>query len=150
MICLALSIALLASQTLAHNPRMAPTRLQHALFTIPGVTGPVVPVGDVDGDGIDDLIVQKHLVIALHSGRDGAELKVLTEVAIDDWHWGPPWAVGPDVDGDGIRDIALAVKAESGTTIELLSGKTGERIHATPPPAGRPAAHGGLAGRHRR
>lgn len=143
---IALSLALLAlptvshaSQEPVHNPRTSPTRLRHALFAIPGVSGPVVPVGDVNGDGTDDLVVETIGAITLHSGRDGTELRVLVRLQLFA-QYSAEWAVGPDIDGDGIRDLAVIGGAESALALELRSGRTGDRIHTPPAPAERPRA----------
>jgi len=85
--------------------------------------------GDLDGDGVDDLLVAsvwaKPKVVDAQSGRTGERLYRIEFGA--DPHELVPIA---DRDGDGVRDF---ITWSDGPT--LHSGATGERIASLPPPA---------------
>lgn len=87
-----------------HDPRLDPTLARHALFRIADATGRVAAVGDVDGDGLPDLLTGRGAQLTLRSGADGASL--------GDLGVGEDWAVGPDLDGDGLSDLAAGRPSE--------------------------------------
>lgn len=78
-----------------------------------GVGATVAPLGDVDGDQIDDILLGAPGIstgpgyVALISGSDGSTIETLVGVE-NSVHFGETVATSGDVDGDGSRDIIIA------------------------------------------
>jgi hypothetical protein len=147
-----LALALSAvGQSAPHDPRTSPTRVRHALYTLDGAVGPVAPIGDLDGDGRDELAVESSFpgerrMLALRAGGTGALLASFGEIGMHAPDSGPMWDIGPDLDGDGARDVALLVarKDTAGTAVglalEVRSGRTAAPLRATVALPGQPRA----------
>jgi hypothetical protein len=96
---------------------------------------PIAPLGDVDGDGYGDLAVGdsdgiSFLDVRVFSGATGAELWSLPKPAGFD-HWGRALLAWPDLDGDGIEDLAIAAPAAGGDhgRVRIVSGVDGATLH---------------------
>ena len=93
-------------------------------------------LGDVNGDGVDDIGVVGHVVhpapapVRVHSGDDGRVLR--------QWYSGTSagiQAIG-DVDRDGCADIAASLFGSD----DVISGRTGAILNSFPPsPTGSPS-----------
>ena len=97
-----------------------------------------IAIGDWDGDGIVDLAIGAPYdatagsdagSVRIHSGKDGSLLATFLGAASDDYFG---WSVArmPDLDGDGIDDLAVgavgtAVSATALGSVYLYSGRTG-------------------------
>ena len=91
-------------------------------------------VGDVDGDGVPDLIHERERVLSLVSGADpSVKLSSFLVASFYPEEAGPTWEVGPDVDGDGIRDVAVlnGFALVSTVFIDVFSGRTGLSLGRT-------------------
>jgi len=102
---------------LAHDPRTAPTLVEHTLFTLRCTPGRVESLGDVDGDGVSELLAQAGGDLVRFAGGHGGQQCTLAERPTC-------WAVGPDLDGDGIQDVAVVT--EGSPAIVVVSGRTGD------------------------
>jgi len=82
--------------------------------------------GDVEGDGFADVAASERWAagdagsVALLSGRDGALLRRLAP-AVDDGEYGAALAPLPDLDGDGVGELAIGARQR----IEVRSGTSG-------------------------
>ncbi|MCG3133775.1 MAG: hypothetical protein HMLKMBBP_01027 [Planctomycetes bacterium] len=86
-------------------------------------------VGDVDGDGLDDLAVglPAQDLVLVFSGSDGSTLHKLTGTGSS--KFGACVAAAGDVDGDGLADIAVGATADSSNgAVHVFSGKDGSTI----------------------
>ncbi|MBN9121972.1 MAG: VCBS repeat-containing protein [Planctomycetes bacterium] len=104
-------------------------------FALPGFVGPVsVAAGDVTGDGVPEIIVgagagaPAGLTVELNAS--GGTNLVLTPVS-SGYRGGAVVGVG-DADGDGRRDILLALANEQLTGIWPFDGTSGELLNYTP------------------
>lgn len=136
-----------------------PSLAQSEIYTLVGEPTPLgglghtaVPLGDVDGDGFDDFAISTPDFglpagfwgrVDAYSGRDGASLYFI-EGTDPLQNLGFSMARIGDVDGDGIRDLALGgpqdstsatsagsvlvVSAADGTQLYRLNGEVSERI----------------------
>ena len=97
----------------------------------------MIAIPDIDGDGKPDLAVgaysypalAKRGQVLLISSATGAVLREIDGDKIGDW-FGWAIAVVPDVDGDGVRDLAIgAPKAHEHTgLVAIVSSMTGARL----------------------
>lgn len=142
LLAVALVTAPQSSPLAPRDPRSRALTLDDALFRIPEVTGRIVPVRDVDGDGTGDLViarggkrdgydqvlrVSRFERIDLVSSRGGKLIRTL---------WQRPasqsalvvWDAGGDVDGDGFPDLLVALPAELAGRgrVVAISGRSGE------------------------
>jgi hypothetical protein len=113
----------------APNPRLKPLTVDDALFTVPEVTGRMIPVPDADGDGLRDLAVvrgnsrENPERIDLVSSRHGSLIRTLWRPTRGPRKIGA-WDAGGDFDGDCLPDLILGFPDEDGDSgaIELISG----------------------------
>ncbi len=125
-----LSLLLLAAGAPApqdHNPFRDVVRAEHALFTV-GVSSQseVRPAGDLDGDGLQELVVELDRVLLVRHGGDGAPVRTLVEL-------GRPgaWDVGPDLDDDGAAEVVIVTPSGEGLGVAVLGAEDGARRWAT-------------------
>lgn len=94
--------------------------------------------GDLDRDGVDDVLVTESTTVYQHdvrafSGKDGRLLRAFEGCASGEL--APLGLVGgSDLDRDGVPDVALGVPTFSNGCVLLLSGKDGPRIATITPP----------------
>jgi hypothetical protein len=150
-------LAALALVSIAQDavPRR-PLTLDDALFTIPAVTGRVQCVRDCDGDGRDDLVMERggeHYEprqIDLVSSDNGRFIRTLwrkaPELLVPD-HLVPredaervhrlakegfpvAWDARGDADGDGLPDLVVGFIGDEGRgRVKVVSGKTTEALY---------------------
>ena len=92
---------------------------------------------DVDGDGAADVLVADPQggdrfagVVHLYSGASGSLLRTWAADA-SSYYFGNAASLGPDTDGDGVPDVAIAMRDTETTEVrvELRSGASGELLH---------------------
>ena len=107
-----------------------------------------IAIGDWDGDGIgdlaigapgDDTIAIGAGAVRIHSGKDGSILATFYGANFDD-QFGSPLARMPDLDGDGIDDLAVAAintgfSGKSSGSVYLYAGRTGALLRRIDGPA---------------
>ncbi|MCA8948053.1 MAG: FG-GAP repeat protein [Planctomycetes bacterium] len=133
---------LLTTAVLLSLPAGAQEQLEFSVRQ-PGELGRcIVPLGDLDGDGIDDFGVgspsQSHLIgttgiVYVFSGLQQALLRVIPGHQIGD-RFGYDLAAVGDLDGDGVQDIVIGApghdepgRADVGA-IYYYSGRTGQQV----------------------
>ena len=135
--------------------RLRPLLVEDALFTIPDVAWQMQRVGDMNGDGLDDLVVQRGGVFWVRgrfarwtsvtgwghpktparidavSARDGSLIRTLwssEEMAAINWD------AGGDLDGDSIPDLLVG---RDGSAV-VVSGCSGELLREISEPSDNP------------
>lgn len=119
---------------------------------------PMTGIGDVDGDGVSDLLIGRPLDSTLAqyagradvvSGRDGTLIRSVFGTATTN-SFGATTAALDDVDGDGVADFAIGapyLNCSSApcipTYVRIISGRTGALLHHIDSTA--PFRHFGLA-----
>jgi outer membrane protein assembly factor BamB/tRNA A-37 threonylcarbamoyl transferase component Bud32 len=83
--------------------------------------GNLTPAGDLDGDGVSDLIEQRHNRLAALSGRDG---RVLWQHAAE----AQAVHAATDLNGDGAADVLVATTSQRQPGLIALSGKDGKPL----------------------
>ena len=110
-----------------HDPFRDVVRAHHALYTLDVSTaGEVWPVGDLDGDGLQELLVEVDRVLLVRHGGDGAPVRTLVELG----HPGA-WGVGTDLDGDGAAEVVIVSPSGKGVAVEVLDTGDGARRWTT-------------------
>jgi hypothetical protein len=91
-----------------------------------------VAAGDIDGDGIDDVITGAGAGAGPHvkvfSGESGEEIRSF--YAYDPQFAGGVNVAAGDIDGDGIDDVITGAGAGAGPHVKVFSGKSGEEIRS--------------------
>ena len=113
-----------------------------------GVGQSLATIGDLDGDGIDDIAVGccdgRRGGVLLVSGKDLSIVRTLeTETADGRIPLGYRVAAGQDVDGDGVPDIAASrhwptAAAAAQRSVVVFSGKDGKKLLELVTPASEP------------
>jgi hypothetical protein len=94
---------------------------------------PLQRIGDVDGDGLDDVFTVEHAVgkqiFGVHSSA--TRLRIWSHVS-----WGNMWVVD-DLDRDGVHDVALGIwlNYPQVSPIEIRSGASGALLATIQPPS---------------
>lgn len=110
-----------------------------AALLLPRTFGEISAIcGDLDGDGQSEFAVggRNPSAIWIYGGVDGRPLRILRPAAERD-QFQPGLAVLEDLDGDGVRDLALAIGStdEFAGCVELRSGKSDRVIRVLHPVA---------------
>ncbi|MFN0009382.1 MAG: VCBS repeat-containing protein [Planctomycetota bacterium] len=117
------------------NPRTDALRVSDAVYSIPEVTGEIVPVPDCDGDGLSDLAIARggkwseSERVDLMSSKNGSRFRTLGKLTRTDAGTSP-WIAGGDLDGDHFPDLIVGEpKAEDSLgRVTMISGKEGSTI----------------------
>lgn len=96
-------------------------------------------IGDVDADGIDDVVLQAGEHLELHSGRDLTLLRSITDDDVDGF--GASVAALDDLDGDGVRDFAIGCpqlgrRPTRPAFVRFVSGRTSAKLRDVEAPDG--------------
>jgi serine/threonine protein kinase len=84
-------------------------------------------IGDLDGDGIEDLLSFRPSNLQRADG--GGKLEAFGGFGSEEWRWiGPEWHAVDDFDGDGVRDL---VQHDAEGRIRCISGAEGRPLWAT-------------------
>lgn len=78
--------------------------------------------GDVDGDGVPDYVASERYNLRLFSGATGKLLSVTYPGGFD--QWGSPLVAIGDLDGDGIRELAVGRVPNNPHILAVVSGST--------------------------
>ncbi len=133
------------------DPRTQPLTLADALFSIPDVAGPMRLVGDLDGDGRPDLVVERSgkwnrrvrgLRLDAVSSLDGHTIRTLWSAPDGGLPWPQrmDWDAGEDLNRDGVSDLIVGLPgigedvSQSGTVL-IVSGADGVVLRETRGPA---------------
>lgn len=90
-------------------------------------------LGDVDDDGVTDIVSGASTAALIHSGATGALLHTTPAFTNAGSHTGVPVAAIGDVDGDGRGDFAAGDRAATASaagsgSVKLYSGRTGQTL----------------------
>jgi hypothetical protein len=112
--------------------RLVSGRSGHVLYTFTGspdwnLGQALATAGDVDRDGIVDLLIGARGRVLVCSGRDGAVIRTLVGRADGDG-FGHALAPAGDVDRDGSTDTLVG--APGGSYAQVFSGRTGAVLHS--------------------
>jgi len=110
-------------------------RVTDAVYSIPEVTGEIVPVPDCDGDGLSDLAIARggewseSERVDLMSSKSGALLRTLGKLPKSGERTAP-WIAGGDLDGDRFPDLIIGEPdaEDSRGRVTILSGKEGSPV----------------------
>jgi len=142
------SWACLAGALLAALPQhgRVPRTPEDALLRIPGLYGRVVPVGDVDGDGLVEVVAERG---GERRSARRLELVSLASGEVLERLWASTgrfvWDVIGDADGDGVDDVVVGEPADAPVAVpvvlvsghdgavlqRVVDGAAGERFGAT-------------------
>lgn len=117
-----------------------PARLGDALFAIPTRNARCQPVGDLDGDGLTELLVEANGRFVLHAGGSGRPLDELGVITYTVRRGGLPWAVGPDMNRDGLRDLGVLTSVGGVPHVAVVSTTDGSVLTLSEPIEGTPSA----------
>ncbi len=111
----------------AHDPFSDVVRAEHSLYSVGVSRGAQVrPVGDLDGDGLAELVVELDRVLLVRRGGDGGPFLTLVELG----HPGA-WDVGPDLDGDGAPEVVIVAPSGGGVAVQVVDSNDGTRRWTT-------------------
>ena len=111
----------------AHDPFSDVVRAERSLFSVGVSRGAEVrPVGDLDGDGLTELVVELDRVLLVRRGGDGGPFLTLVELG----HPGA-WDVGPDLDGDGAPEVVIVAPSGDGVAVQVVDSNDGSRRWTT-------------------
>lgn len=122
--------------------RTRPLTIEDAIYSIPGVSGRMQLVGDLDRDGQSDLVVQRGGYwsepittprLDAVSSRNGRAIRTLWLADDAQRPWKFVWDSGGDVDADGVPDLLVGLpgsdtNGEDTGTVLLISGKDGKTL----------------------
>jgi hypothetical protein len=123
-----------------------PNWIVHAASKYSGEASLAMP-GDVDGDGIPDLVASISDSVAVFSGKNGDLLHDIQRKDRDDSYtrFGDHLVVLGDLDGDGVADFAFTeVDAGFSGNIHAFSSRTGRKIWAVSAPEACYVSHFGM------
>jgi FG-GAP-like repeat len=98
-------------------------------FSVPGSW--LVGVGDLDGDGLTDLVASDSTGLRLYSTGSGA---LIGTYAYASSSYGPDFRVLGDVNGDGRDDLAVLTTASGAVVAQILASPTGAVLFTLPIP----------------
>ncbi len=120
------------------DPRTHALSTADALWSIPNVSGRIIPVGDIDGDGRGDLFVERGVLggalridaVSSCGGKAIRTVYTFDPSLRDDF----VWDAGGDVDGDGVPDLVLGFPDESSVAksagmVRVISGRSGSQLY---------------------
>jgi hypothetical protein len=89
--------------------------------TVAAAYGEILAAGDVNGDGMMDLVASRdgQPLLSVHLGRRGGGMDLPIEVPVS--HEALALAVG-DHNGDGLDDVVLGCESDDGENVEVMAG----------------------------